>query len=397
MVIGIVIGVVIGALAVFAWHATSVSSMRAKVEAAERTARTEAQILESVRAAQAEAMQGSNQVLVALAEEKMNTSTAKVEGLVNPVAEQLKALQERLGAVEEQRREESGAVKEMVANLRQVTVELQGETKTLATAMKDTRVRGSWGEQQLRRICELAGLMEHCDFSQQVHVAGDAGASRPDLVVRLPQGRNIVVDSKVPLNAYMDAVEATDPVVEKQHLDDHAKKVYEHAMALAKREYPSKVEGSVDFVVMFVPGEASLAEAYRVRPALFDEAAAKGVILATPSTLLALLKAVAFGWQQDQLAQNALEIERLGTEMLDRLAVFSNHFTGVGKALKQSVDAYNKAAGSMEQRLLVSARKMREQGAARGAEVPTVVGIDATPSLLTAPELTPGERVDGGQ
>lgn len=247
----------------------------------------------------------------------------------------------------------------------------------------------------MRRICELAGLMEHCDFSQQVHVAGDAGASRPDLVVRLPQGRNIVVDSKVPLNAYMDAVEATDPTVEKQHLDDHAKKVYEHAMALAKREYPSKVEGSVDFVVMFVPGEASLAEAYRVRPALFDEAAAKGVILATPSTLLALLKAVAFGWQQDQLAQNALEIERLGTEMLDRLAVFSNHFTGVGKALKQSVDAYNKAAGSMEQRLLVSARKMREQGAARGAEVPTVVGIDATPSLLTAPELASGDSASG--
>ena len=166
---------------------------------------TEAQIIESVRAAQAEAMRDSSEMLAELAGQKMQTSTAKVEGLVNPVATQLKQLQERLGAVEEQRREESGAVKEMVTNLRQVTLQLQGETKNLSSAMKDTRVRGSWGEQQLRRICELAGLMEHCDFSEQVHVAGDAGASRPDLVVRLPEGRTIIVDSKVPLNAYMDA------------------------------------------------------------------------------------------------------------------------------------------------------------------------------------------------
>ena len=382
IVIGLIVGLTVGVLAVFAWHTASVSSLRARVEVAERSARTEAQIIESVRAAQAEAMRDSSEMLAELAGQKMQTSTAKVEGLVNPVATQLKQLQERLGAVEEQRREESGAVKEMVTNLRQVTLQLQGETKNLSSAMKDTRVRGSWGEQQLRRICELAGLMEHCDFSEQVHVAGDAGASRPDLVVRLPEGRTIIVDSKVPLNAYMDAVEATDPAIERQHLEDHAKKVYEHATALAKREYTTKVDGSVDFVVMFVPGEASLAEAYRVRPALFDEAAARGVILATPSTLLALLKAVAFGWRQEQLARNALEIERLGSEMLDRISVFSGHFTGVGKALKQSVDAYNKAVGSMQSRVLPQATKMREHGVRTGRTMGEPQPIDTEPRAL---------------
>ncbi|MEY3361315.1 MAG: hypothetical protein RL531_1034 [Actinomycetota bacterium] len=365
MVIGIIIGVLIGALAVFAWHATSVSSMRAKVEAAERTARTEAQILESVKAAQNEALQGSGQMLVALAEEKMNTSTAKVETVVKPVAEQLKALQERLGKVEEQRVADSSQIKEMVKGLHDATNTLQRDTLVLATAMRDTRVRGDWGEQQLLRIVELAGLLEHCDYDEQRRHSDDDGVTIPDLIVRLPEGKAIVIDSKVPFDSFANAVEAVDPAEEQRLLGDHAKRLLVHAQTLAKRQYSTRVPGSIDFVVMFVPGEASLPAALRARPQLFEEAAELNVILTSASTLLALLRSIAYGWRQDQLAQNAREIEELGSEMLKRLRTFTQHFVAVGRALGSSVSAFNSAVGSLETSVAPQARRMQEYGAGR--------------------------------
>jgi len=365
IIIGVFVGVAIGALAVFAWHATSVSSLRAKVEAAERTTRTEAQILESVVAAQQAAMRESTEFLTELASARMETSTEKVTGAVQPVTSKLEELAKRIGDVEAERQREAGAIREMVKNLSDATTTLQRDTLVLATAMRDTRVRGDWGEQQLQRIVEMAGLMEHCDFDEQHRQADDEGVTIPDLVVRLPEGKAIVIDAKVPFDSYANAVEATDPKEEQRLLGEHAKRLLAHAQALAKRQYSTRVSGSIDFVIMFVPGEASLPAALRARPQLFEEAAALNVILTSASTLLALLRSIAYGWRQDQLAQNAREIEELGGDMLKRLRTFTQHFVAVGRNLGSSVSAFNSAVGSLESSVAPQARRMQEYGAGR--------------------------------
>jgi DNA recombination protein RmuC len=391
MVIGIVIGVVIGALIVFAWHATNVSSMRAKVEAAERTARTEEQILESVKAAQNEALQGSGQMLVALAEEKMNTSTAKVETFVKPVADELLKLQTRVEQVERQRAADNGEVKGLVEQLALATRGLTSETHALNQAMKDNRLRGTWGEMQLRRVVELAGMQEHCDFDDQVHVVGEDRTGRPDLVVRLPQAKTIVVDSKAPLNSYIEAVNigTTDTDAANTKLLAHATAMADHVTALSKRDYSTLVDGSVDFVVMFVPGEAFLSAAYEARPALFDDAIAKGVFIATPTTLIALLKAISYGWRQERLAENAKAIATTGALLLERLAKFTDTFAKVGTSLEQAQTRYNEAVGSFERRLLPTAREMRTHGVSV-AEIEAPDRVDVLARPFTAAELAPG-------
>jgi DNA recombination protein RmuC len=392
MVIGIVIGVVIGALLVFAWHATSVSSLRARADAAERTASSEAQILEAVRAAQAEALQGTGATLVDLADQKMQTSTAKVEGTVKPVAEQLHRLQERLNAIEAERSKDAGNVKGLVEQLTSATRGLASETQALNQAMKDNRIRGTWGEMQLRRVVELAGMQEHCDFDEQVHVVGEDRTGRPDLVVRLPQAKTIVVDSKVPLNSYIEAVNigTSEPEAAQAKLVAHAAAMADHVGALAKRDYAKVVDGSVDFVVMFVPGEAFLSAAYEARPALFDEAIAKGVFIATPTTLIALLKAISFGWRQERLAENAKAIAATGAQLLERLAKFTDTFAKVGASIERAQSQYNEAVGSFERRLLPTAREMRAHGVmVAEIEPPDRVDLPARP--FTAAELAPGD------
>lgn len=390
IVIGLIVGLAVGVLAVFAWHTASVSSLRARVEVAERSARTEAQIVESVRAAQAEAMRDSSEMLAELAGQKMQTSTAKVEGTVKPVADQLQQLQRRVDAVERQRAADAGEVRGLVTQLTNATRGLTAETHALNQAMKDNRVRGTWGEMQLRRVVELAGMEEHCDFEQQVHVAGADRTGRPDLVVRLPQAKAIVVDSKVPLNSYLEAVNEGDADAAQVLLIAHAAAMTEHVSQLAKRDYAKSVGGSVDFVVMFVPGEAFLSAAYEARPALFDEAIDKGVFIATPTTLIALLKAIAYGWRQEQLAENAREIAETGARLLERLGTFAQHFAKVGGSLEKAQEHFNAAVGSYERFLLPTARAMEGHGVAvsKSLDAPEPVELAARP--FTAPELVAG-------
>jgi DNA recombination protein RmuC len=391
MVIGIVIGLILGALAVFAWHSMTVSTLRARAEAAERTARSEEQILETVRAAQVDALRGSNQVLADLAGERMATSSEKVAGALKPVAQQLTTLQQRLDAIEAERSKDAGNVKGIVEALTLATQGLASETHALNQAMKDNRVRGTWGEMQLRRVVELAGMEEHCDFDQQVHVAGADGTGRPDLVVRLPQAKTIVVDSKVPLNSYIEAVNEGDADAAKVHLLAHATAMSSHVSALAGRDYSKLIDGSVDFVVMFVPGEAFLSAAYEARPALFDEAITKGVFIATPTTLIALLKAIAYGWRQEQLAANAKEIAETGARLIERMGVFAQHFAKVGASIEKAQESFNAAVGSYERNLLTTARQMERHGvaASKSIDAPDPVELAARP--FTAQELTAGD------
>jgi DNA recombination protein RmuC len=274
----------------------------------------------------------------------------------------------------------------MLTHLRSTTESLHSETKVLATAMKDTRARGSWGELQLRRVVELAGLVEHCDFVSQRTVAGDDGDLRPDLVVRLPGGRSVVVDAKVPMQAYLQAVETDDPVAERGFLEAHGRAVAGHVEALRRRDYARHVGGSIDVVVLFVPGDAFVSAAHAAHPTLFDDAIGRGVFLATPTTLIALLRAVEFGWRQERLAESSAEIVRLGQQLHQRVGTFAEHLGRVGAALDRASRSYNEAVGSLESRVLVTTRRLADHGVA-GVGVERPPTVDAAVRPLTAVEL----------
>ncbi|HEY6532861.1 MAG TPA: DNA recombination protein RmuC [Acidimicrobiales bacterium] len=316
-----------------------------------------------------------------------------VEGLVQPIDQRLGDLQQALLTLDRRRAVEASELREMLTHLRSTTESLHGETRILATAMKDTRARGSWGELQLRRVVELAGLVEHCDFISQLTVSGDDGHLRPDLVVRLPEGRSVVVDAKVPMQAYLQAVETDDPETERGFLEAHGRAVAGHVEALRRRDYAHHVPGSIDVVVLFVPGDAFLSAAYAARPTLFDDAIGRGVFLATPVTLIALLRAVAFGWRQERLAESSAEIVRLGEELHQRVGTFADHLAKVGGALDRATRSYNEAVGSLESRVLVTTRRLAGHGVGTAA-VTAPETVDTAVRPLTAVELTETEQED---
>jgi DNA recombination protein RmuC len=356
------------------------------------------------RALSSQALAASNEQFLQLAVTRFATledATAReararertVEGMVRPIDDRLGGLQEALVALDRQRAAETSQLREMISQLRTTTETLHHETKILATAMKDTRARGSWGELQLRRVVELAGLVEHCDFVTQTTVNGDDGALRPDVVVRLPQAKAVVVDAKVPMQSYLQAVEADDPATERRLLEAHGRAVVAHVEALRTRDYGRYVEGSIDFVVMFVPGDAFLSAAFEARPTLFDDAIGRGVFLATPGTLIALLRAVAFGWRQERLAESSAEVARLGRELHQRVGTFAEHLSRVGGAIDRAARSYNEAVGSLESRVLVTTRKLADHGVASPTPLTPPATVDTAVRPLTAVELA-GERLD---
>jgi DNA recombination protein RmuC len=249
-------------------------------------------------------------------------------------------------------------------------------------------VRGQWGELQLRRVVEAAGMLEYCDFDLKESVDVDGTRLTPDMIVRLPGGRNVIVDAKVPSSAYLDAMESDDEVVRDSKLRDHVRQVKDHVVRLGNKTYWQHFQPAPDLVIMFVPGDTLLNVALQRDPALLEFSLGRGVMMASPLTLIALLRAVAFGWQQEKIARNAQEISDLGRQLYDRNRVMAEHFEEVARGLTRSVDAYNKAIGSLESRVLVTARRLKEKGIPAPEELPELEVIDHTARALGAPELT---------
>lgn len=306
-----------------------------------------------------------------------------VEDLVTPVRESLSKVDAQIQQMEVARGEAYGDLKAQVQSLITTQRELQSETGNLVRALRTPNVRGRWGEIQLRRVVEIAGMLSYCDFAEQETVTTEAGRFRPDLVVKLPGGKQVVVDAKTPLQAFLDAFETTDEEARRTCLANHARQVRDHINTLSGKKYWEQFESTPEFVVMFLPGETFFSAALEQDTALIEHGVLNRVIPASPTTLIALLKAINYGWNQEKLARNAQQISDLGKELHDRLRKLAGHITSVGASLDRAVESYNQAVGSLENRVLVSARKFAELGASVAEDIPELEPIETTARALS--------------
>ncbi len=313
-----------------------------------------------------------------------------VHDLVAPVGEHLLRLDQKLNELEIKRVEDSGRLNYSIGSLTTLASSLQKETAELASAMKNTKVRGNWGELQLQRVIELAGMTEHVMYEQQEHISTDGEAARPDMIVRLPDAKKIIIDAKAPMSAYLNAINADSDSDREQLLTKHAADVMAHVNALAKKNYASRVDGSLDFIVMFVPGDTFLTAAFDANPEFLEQAIAKNVFPASPGTLIALLRAIAYGWRQEQLAENAAQVVALGKQLYERVGVFAGHLQKVGNNLTKATESYNSAVASLETRVMPTARGFESLAVASDQALPGVAPINVTTRQVSLPELNAG-------
>ena len=326
-----------------------------------------------------------------LAKRNFSEREKAVESMLAPVREALERTSQQIARIEKERAETFGSLRSSIEGVALGQQALQRETRNLVTALRRPEVRGQWGEMTLRRLAELAGMVEHCDFSEQVTVQGEDGALRPDMIVNMPDGRQLVVDVKTPLDAYLSAVEAATDDERALALRRHAQAVVERVRQLASKAYWNQFDKSPEFVVLFIPGDQFLGAAISEVPTLLEDAIRQHVIIATPTSFVALLKAVAYGWRQNALAENAARIQELAEDLYRRLAKFGEHMGRIGRSLGQSVDAYNSAVGSLERQVLPGARKFTELGLRPGREIEEILPVE---KLAREPRPTEGDSGD---
>ena len=369
---------------------TSESEQRARTT--ELLAQAEAQVRAAVESASRAALNANSETFLKLAREVFGTDQARASATLKEREEAIKQLVEPIRAalikqetqsleIERQRAESHGKLAGQIEGLMNVQSILQRETRNLSTALRRPEVRGRWGELTLKRVVELSGMAERCDFVEQPVVEGERGAQRPDLIVHMPEGRELVVDAKTPLDAYLDAVEAQDDDTRKAALARHARQMEERVRELGLKSYWEQFDRSPEFAVLFVPGDQFLSAALTERPDLIDNALKQSIIIATPSTLMALLKVVAYGWRQADVAENAAEIRELGQELHKRMTTFMNHLQKVSRSLGNAVDSFNAAVGSIERNVLPQARKFTELGVTSD----TLPAAEPVESLVRSP------------